>query len=316
MKIQLKFKSLIMHILLLAVCAVSVFVSVLGSKLTTSDLYVVIPNTSSETWWSLICGALLVLFVSMVILINSIQGVVLRQNVVLPSLIYAISVSRLLPSYGVDDTLLSALSLAFMLYATEIAVVKQNDNGPVFWVGLMAVTASLFAPKMVVIAPLSILLLATMGRFTLKDISALFVGWVAALVFAGTTAYACGTLEPITERWRAVLFSCPEIGFDSVGEWGRLALIIVTVLILTVVAVTKFSSQIYTTRRIMGIYIMVMVSLLLSALIFGGVGYNMWYVMSVPVATVLAYTYVNTGSRVVKLILYLYLLANIWPSNL
>lgn len=314
MGLLIRFKKLLMHILLFTVCAVSLFIAFSAHKLPLSDQFVIIPDDGGTL--SVLYGIALVIVISVVMMLNSVQGIILRQNIVLPSLIYLASVVRILPSYGVNDSLVAALSIAFMLYAAEVAVVRQNNNGPIFWVGLMAVTASLFAPKLVILVPLSVILLAIMGRFTIKDLSALFVGWCSALLFIFTAAYCSGTVQTIVLRWYEALFFYPLRGFESVGEWGRVAATLLVVIVMVVVTLTKLSSQIYTSRRVVGIYLITLVALIASVLFFGGVGYDILYISSIPSAVVLAFTFANSSSVVMKVLLLIYLLSNLWPVGL
>ena len=123
-------------------------------------------------------GALAVLLLAVTMVFQAIRGVLIRKKVYLPAVMYLVTVAGLVPTYGFSDTLIAAICTSLMLFAFDVAIVKQHSNAPLFFVGATSIFAIFFLPKLIVLLPLVFLLLAQIGRFSLKDISAIFVGWL------------------------------------------------------------------------------------------------------------------------------------------
>ena len=214
----LKSKSVMVLMLFIAAWALSIYIATLTPGLQHIGKSLIIqPELFDGS--KMLFGILAVVFILFVLTLYSAQSALGIKTVALPALIYSVTTARLLPNVGFNDTLVAAICCALLLYVANLSVIKQKDNSPIFLFGFICVLMLMFAPKLVLIVPASLLILAFIGRFSLKDISALFIGWVAALILILTYLFATGNLTQFIGAWQNALFYRINGGFENVGEW-------------------------------------------------------------------------------------------------
>ncbi len=262
---------------------------------------------------NILWGALAVLLVVVVMVFQAMRGVLIRKNYFLPGVVYVVTVVRLVPLYGLSNTLIAALCFSFLFYFVELAVIRQRSNAPVFGIGFSSLLVAALVPKLVLFIPFGLLVLALIARFSVKDISALFVGWVTATLFVFTWLFCNDILIEKWSAWRDELLFVSEGGIGSTGEWIRLAILFILILWMIVAGVTKFMPALYTERRFISVVIAAPVVVGVSAILFSGVNHDMIYVSALPIAWIASYFYQSGKSIGAKVIFYAYLLLSLFP---
>ena len=308
----LKSKSVMVLMLFIAAWALSIYIATLTPGLQHIGKSLIIqPELFDGS--KMLFGILAVVFILFVLTLYSAQSALGIKTVALPALIYSVTTARLLPNVGFNDTLVAAICCALLLYVANLSVIKQKDNSPIFLFGFICVLMLMFAPKLVLIVPASLLILAFIGRFSLKDISALFIGWVAALILILTYLFAKGNLTQFIGAWQDALFYRTNGGFEYVGEWIRLALSLLILFIVIVITAGKYMPQVYTARRVLSVEITMILTMVLSVVLWGGIGYDFHYIVALPIAHIMAYFVSCSNKRFAYVLLATYLLLSVWP---
>ncbi len=258
-------------------------------------------------------GALAVLLIAALMVFQAMQGVLIRKKFFLPAVVYIVAVAGLVPLYGLSNILLAAVCFSLFFYSVDLSVIRQHSNAPVFAMGAFSFLVAFFVPKLVAFVPFGLLILALIGRFSVKDISALFIGWITALIFIFTWLF-CNDLALVKwGEWCSVILYAPDYGIGNTGEWIRLAFLFILMLIMGVACVTKLMPQLYTERRFISVVIATPIIIGISAVLLRGVDHEMLYVSAIPIAWVASYFYQATKSIGAKVIFYAYLLLSLLP---
>lgn len=252
-------------------------------------------------------GALAVLLIAVTMVFQAIRGVLIRKKVYLPAVIYLVTVAGLIPTYGFSDTLIAAICTSLMLFAFDVAVVKQHSNAPLFFVGATSIFAIFFVPKLIILLPLAFILLAQIGRFSLKDISAIFVGYLTSALFLYTGLSLFDAQVQVWNDWLAGLLTMNEVSIGSTTEWLRAACSLILLIVMIVGSVTKYMPQVYTARRSISVYISLLIVIAVTSILTGGISRDVQFISAIPVAWIAAYYYSATDSIGPKILVYSYL---------
>ena len=264
---------------------------------------------------NILWGALAVLLIMAVMVFQAMRGVLIRKNYFLPAVVYLLAVVRLVPLYGLSNTLIAAICFSFLFYFVEQAVIRQHSNAPVFGIGVSSLLVAALVPKLVLFIPFGLLALALIARFSVKDISALFVGWITAALFLFTWLFCTDQFMAAWGNWIEELMFMSQTGIGSAGEWIRLAILFVLILWMIVAGVTKFMPALYTERRFISVVIATPVAIGVSAILFSGINHDMIYVSALPIAWIASYFYQSGKSIGAKVIFYAYLILSLIPIS-
>lgn len=264
-----------------------------------------------SVWW----GAAAVLAIALFFFFQNERYRFLRQTSALPAFLYILSVARIVPSFGLNSSLIAACVLAMLVYSVDGAAVRQNDNSPVFCIGFFALFAAAFHLKLVLLLPWSLLLLALVGRFTLRDMAALAIGWCAAAFFACFILFWTDNMETPAKQLEFLLNDRHTVGIASFTEWFRLGLLSVLSLVFVISSVTVYVAHMYVLRRTVSAYVSLFAVLAISAVAFYGVSQDFVYIVSVPMAWIMSYYAFEYKSGTGSLLFFMYAAASLYPVS-
>lgn len=232
----------------------------------------------------------------------------LSRITALPALIYALLTAGLVCRYGVNNYLLAAFCSVLAVSRLQSAIVHTKSNAPVFGFGLFTCLAVLLCPKLVMLLLWAIVVLPFSGRANIKDLSALLIGFLTALLF--TAAYYF---------WTDQLSEAPDIFMKALqtgeGFWklmpDKLAAYVVFGILIVISlhnVIVNYPTAIVSQRR--GIFAM------LSMLLFAGstlffVPFNchgIMLILAIPLSYLFSQYFISHRTRWLGNVLFVLLL--------
>lgn len=224
------------------------------------------------------------------------------------ALIYALLTAGLVCRYGVNNYLLAAFCSVLAVSRLQSAIVHTKSNAPVFGFGLFTCLAVLLCPKLVMLLLWAIVVLPFSGRANIKDLSALLIGFLTALLF--TAAYYF---------WTDQLSEAPDIFMKALqtgeGFWklmhDKLAAYVVFGILIVISlhnVIVNYPTAIVSQRR--GIFAM------LSMLLFAGstlffVPFNchgIMLILAIPLSYLFSQYFISHRTRWLGNVLFVLLL--------
>ncbi len=266
-------------------------------------------NISSSMWLAL----LVTMLIALIFFFQNERYDFFRQRSALPGLIFFVSILRFLPSSGMNPIIISSLVVAMAIYAMEGAIWRQKDNSPLFWLGFFVVVATAFYVKLILLIPWSLILLIFIGRFAIKDISALAIGWFSAAILIAFFLFMTDNFSIPLEEWRELFFDRDAFNLGSTFEMWRIGVLSLLILIFLFLSLTMHLVPVFAIRRIITSHAVLFVVLILSIFIFTGVTYDFLYVVFLPISWVISFYLFEYRMRIGGILFFLYILASLYP---
>ena len=234
----------------------------------------------------------------------------LSVSTVFPALFYSFLSIGVLCRYGFNSYLIAAFMVVLAIFRLFHAIIKTNSNAALFDFGLMIIVAVLICPKLVLLIPWAILVLPFSGRATLKDMMALFVGFIVPLIFVGGYYWQAGQLETVSSLFTGSLFAGVEFTALIQRRLAVMLTLFLLVLLSFIQGMMHTSTLIVSQRRLFFSMLSLLLFLAgtLVVLPFSCMGF--WYVLFVPLSYLYAsYFTTSCRSRWMSLNAFLLLLA-------
>lgn len=185
----------------------------------------------------------------------------------LPAVIYALLSAGIFCRHGASVYMVAALVVAAALARLHASITRLQSNASIFDFGLLTAVAVLLCPKLVLLVPWAILVLPFAGRSTFKDMVALLLGFLVALLFVFACFFLSGGWEALPGRFAGALLAGEWLDYRlSPLQWVAAALLLALALVSVVHALGHTSSSIVSRRR--GLLAVMSLALFLGATVF------------------------------------------------
>ncbi|MDR2131107.1 MAG: hypothetical protein LBP56_08110 [Odoribacteraceae bacterium] len=200
--------------------------------------------------WLLWLGSLWLLLLSYLLFFIADRHEVLTRTTTLPALIYLLLSAGIFCHHGVNAYMVAAAMIALALNRLQLFITRLNSNAPVFDFGSLIVLAVLLCPKLVLLIPWAILVLPFSGRATFKDVMALLLGFLAALLLVAGYFFLVNEWHELPGRFLDTLLAGERKGYH-LDPRQRVAIGLLTGLALVSMlhALTRTAPDIVSRRR-------------------------------------------------------------------
>lgn len=232
----------------------------------------------------------------------------LSQTTTLPSLIYVLLVSGLMFRVGFSHLLVVAFIVALAVGRLQGAIRDIQANGRVFDFGCLLVLAVALHPKFVLLAVWGIWVLLFSGRSTLKDMVALGLGGLAPVLFIVFCYFWTDRLDQLPAVFLDSLRQGESIRHLPFREWVRLGILLFLLLTAFYQLSAKYAAWMVNQRRGMLALVSLLIFLVLTFFIFPGNGYDLMYMVALPLSWLYAHFFLTSRKVVFGNLMFVLLL--------
>ncbi len=247
--------------------------------------------------WLKIISLVAVLLLSYLLFFINERYKFLPQTTTLPSLFYVLLTSGIAVKTGFGYILIAIFIMAVAVGRLQSAINNSQANSPIFDLGCCAILVVAVYPKLILFVLWTICVLFFSGRSTLKDVAALFLGFITSALFIAFYFFWVGQLALLPGMFLDNLFSGEFVHTLPIPELIRLGLLLFLLLLSLYSIMTYSSVSIVNQRR--GILSVVSMLLFLSLTLFivPGDYYDFMYVLSLPLAFIYTQYFVTGRIR-------------------
>lgn len=239
---------------------------------------------SSDGFWQVVTGSLMVLGVAYLIFFINERFKLLYQTTTLPSLLYVLLTSGILVNLGVDYLLISVFIIVLAVERLQFAIHDIKNNHALYDFGMLIMLAVAIYPKFVLLLVWALCVLFFSGRSTLKDITALLLGLLTPVVFLTFYYFWVDSPVSLSDYFVRNLLVGEYIRHLPVIEVVRLGML----LFLLLVALYNLSARysILTVNQRRGILALVSMLIFLTVTLFfiPGNYYDFMYMIALPLS--------------------------------
>lgn len=208
----------------------------------------------------------------------------LSQLTALPSFIYILLTAGLIPFYGIGYLHLALLLLLIGFGGLQAAILDLKSNSPVFNLGFFVCCAVVVYPKFILMALWAVCALLFSGRSTLKDATALLLGFATALSLVLFGYFWTDRLSDFIPVFRDHLLAGEFLKSLPWAETARLGILLLLLLLSLVKIISHYPVSVLNQRRGIASLISLLFFLGLTLFVIPGIQMNFVYALSFPLA--------------------------------
>lgn len=260
-------------------------------------------------FWQLFLGTIVLMgMAGMIFFINE-RYKLLQQSTTLPILLYILLIAWGINSAGMGYALIASLVFALALDRLQVAITNLKSNGVLFEFGVLSMLAVLIYPKFVLLLAWAICATLFSGRSTLKDITALVLGFILPLIFLVFYYFWGNRLGELPEIFVQNLLSGDFISLFSVWEWVRLGSLLFILCISLLHFLARSSALVLIHRRFFFALLSLFFFLAVTFFIIPFDDKSLMYLCALPLAFLYAHFFLVQRSVIIVNVVFFWLLA-------
>lgn len=231
----------------------------------------------------------------------------LSQSTTLPGVLYLLMTSGMLALSSDIYLMISALLFIIAYTSLHGAIFDNYSNAKVFNFGFFIFLSVLFYPKMVLLLVWAIVVLFFSGRSTIKDITALLLGYAAVILLYLFYCFWTDTLNEITPAITDALFTGGQAIIHQTA-WIGFGILLFIILCASGTISKYNSASIVNQRRGISVLLSSLSFLVLSVLLIPGMNLDSIYLVALPLSYYFAQYFILQRSKLWGDILFLLLI--------
>lgn len=258
--------------------------------------------------WRPFVGFILILGLAYMVFFISERFKLLAQTTTLPSFIYILLTSGIMVNLGFDALLISVFLVALAIGRLQMAINDLKSNRTLYDFGCLVMLAVAIYPKFILLLFWAFGVLFFSGRSTLKDIMALWLGWITPVLFIAFYYFWNDQLEQLPVIFTSNLLVGTFIHDLPTIELIRLGMLVFLLLVALFRLSTKYSILVVSQRRGILSLVSLLIFLSLTFLIIPGNYYDFMYIFGLPLSFLYAYYFINSRMVIMCNLMFIFLL--------
>lgn len=233
---------------------------------------------------TIISGYIILLLLAYILFFLNARYKFLSQLTVLPPSIFILLTAGLIPVYGLGYLQISTLLLMLGFGGLQSAILDSKSNRNIFNLGFFVCAAIVVYPKFILLILWAICVLFFSGRSTLKDVTALILGFAAALFFSLFWYFWTDRLGNFMPLFRDNVLSGDFLRYLSFSELLRLGILLLLLLVSLIKIISYYPVSVVNQRRGIASLMSLLFFLGLTLFVVPGIQMNIVYIIAWPLA--------------------------------
>lgn len=229
-------------------------------------------------------GGLMILGIVCLIFFIHERFKLLQQTTTLPVFIYVLLISGIIMNEGFGDILVAVFILTLAMDRLQLAITNIRSNQILFDFGALVVLAVLVYPKFVFLIGWAFCASLFSGRSTLKDITALLLGFMTPVFFLLFYYFWTNRFGQLSEIFLNHLLAGNDLHDFSAMEWIRLSILLFVWLIALLHFFNRYSVLILIHRRIFFAFVSMFFFLALTFFLIPFQDKTLMYILALPLS--------------------------------